>query len=343
MRFDDWPDADRQMWCQLTASGNPLDEAGGLSHLRETTKASLMARYARWLKWLAANDPVALDEVPARRATLARLQAWVQSMAHTRPMSQLACIDGVLRILTEAAPEADWTGQYRLRRLLKRLAGHGDPSRKAGRILSSKVLLDTALKLAGPGADEATTPLEAAKRRRDGAMLALLTMIPLRRRTLVGLTIGESVLTSGRDLIIALSGEITKNGLSWEAPVPDLIAPVIKRYIAEVRPYLMRRSRLRHSAFWVDDRGRPYTEHYFGLRIATVTKRLTGRRIPPHFFRDAAATTLVRLSPESARLVRPLLGHAGFGTAERHYIHAQTIEAGRNYAAVIEALRKGQA
>ncbi|MDG1128829.1 MAG: hypothetical protein P8N68_06980, partial [Paracoccaceae bacterium] len=61
-----------------------------------------------------------------------------------------------------------------------------------------------------------------------------------------------------------------------------------------------------------------------------------------HLFRDAAATTLARISPESARLIRPVLAHSGSRTAERHYIHAQTIEAGRDYVAVVQRLKKGR-
>ncbi len=54
------------------------------------------------------------------------------------------------------------------------------------------------------------------------------------------------------------------------------------------------------------------------------------------------ATALTRLSPESARLIRPVLAHSGFRTAEQHYIHAQTIDAGRDYAAVVQRLKKGR-
>ena len=69
-------------------------------------------------------------------------------------------------------------------------------------------------------------------------------------------------------------------------------------------------------------------QDYIGSRIGTLTLQMTGKRVPPHFFRDAAATTLARMSPQSARLIRPVLAHAGFKTAERHYIHARTIDAG---------------
>jgi integrase len=71
-------------------------------------------------------------------------------------------------------------------------------------------------------------------------------------------------------------------------------------------------------------------------------RRLPHRSDATHLFRDAAATTLARILPESARLIRPVLAHSGFQTAERHYIHAQTIEAGRDYAAVVQRLKKGR-
>jgi len=54
--------------------------------------------------------------------------------------------------------------------------------------------------------------------------------------------------------------------------------------------------------------------------------------------RDAAATTASRASSEAARLIRPLLGHATYATAEKHYIHAQGIESGRDYAALVARL-----
>jgi integrase len=79
---------------------------------------------------------------------------------------------------------------------------------------------------------------------------------------------------------------------------------------------------------------------YIKTRIPDVTERDLGIRISPHLFRDMAVTTLVRSSPEDARLTRPLLAHASYGIVERHYNHAKGIEAGRDYAAVIDGLRR---
>lgn len=74
--------------------------------------------------------------------------------------------------------------------------------------------------------------------------------------------------------------------------------------------------------------------------MSNVTEKLTGVRVSPHLFRDTAATTLARSSPDAARLIKPVLAHASGGTAERHYIQANSIEAGRDYADVISRLKR---
>lgn len=337
----EWPAADRAMWSALVRPGGPLDDQGALVHLRSTSLASLEFRYGRWLRWLLTTCPEGIAEPPAQRATMARLSAWLEALEHVAPMTRLMFVSGTLRVLRAAAPELDWQPHRRLEAFLKHAAGRGSQQRKVGRILSSDVLLEAGLRHAGSNADMAMTPLEAAKRRRDGAMIAMLALMPMRRRAFASLELGQSIHLLPEEIVVALPEELTKTGVAWEAPVPDQVAPALRRYIGEVRPWLMARSGADHDHLWVGDRGRPYNLDFFGARLAELTQRLTGVRVPPHFFRDAAATTLSRLSPEAARLIRPVLAHSGFRTAERHYIHAQGIEAARDYAALIGRLKRG--
>lgn len=114
--------------------------------------------------------------------------------------------------------------------------------------------------------------------------------------------------------------------------MPDAAATPLRRYLHTARPYLMARGGQRHDRLWVGDNGRPMSAAMVGIRIAQTTERVTGKRISPHLFRDAAATTLARSSPGDAALIRPLLGHSSDQTVARHYIHAGSIEAGRAYA-----------
>ena len=257
-------------------------------------------------------------------------------------MSKLMFVSGTLRVLRAAAPEMNWRPQRRLEGSLKRAAGRGSPERKRGRVLSSAVLLDAGIKLAGSQADAATTELNAAKRRRDGAMIAMLALMPMRRRSFAGLRLGHSIHVTENEILVALPEEMTKTGLPWEARVPAQVAPLLRRYLSETRPWLMARGGHHHDYLWVGDRGAPFFGlNHFGNRIAAITTQITGVRVPPHFFRDAAATTLARISPEAARLIRPVLAHSTLGTAERHYIQAGSIEAGRDYAAVVKRMKRG--
>ena len=167
----EWPEEDREMWRALISAGNPLDDMGALAHLRSTSLKSLIANYGRWIAWLRDTDAAALALPPSARATMPRLTAWLDGLAHTRPMTRLAFVSGALRVLRAAAPDADWTRQRRLEAMLKSAAGRGTPERKAGRILDSSVLLDAGLRLAGPGGrrgDDAAQGREMAARRRDG-------------------------------------------------------------------------------------------------------------------------------------------------------------------------------
>jgi integrase/recombinase XerD len=338
-----WPSADREMWHALTRAGGPLDEAGALAHLRPASQDTLRTRYGRWIAWLRDADGAALALPPSKRASMTRLMAWLEALAHTTPMSRLMFVTGTLRVLRAAAPEADWTAQRRLEAVLRSAAGRGTPERKRGRVLASAVLLDAGLRYAGPEAEAATTALEAAKRRRDGAMIAMLALLPMRRRAFVNLELGRSIHLCEDGIVVALPEELTKTGVPWEAPLAEPAAALLRRYVGEVRPWLMARGGTQHDYLWVNDRGQRYDTNCFGARLGDLTRRLTGVRVPPHLFRDAAATTLARMSPDSARLIRPLLGHAGFRTAQRHYNHARGIEAGRDYAALVARLKKEKA
>jgi len=342
LSFDQWPEADRSMWIYLTTARDMFDDAGALSHLSERSLRHLQATYGQWLCWLQSQHPAVLDMRPSRRATPEMLTHWLTALAHTQLITQRNGITVILRILQAVEPEADWTLQNRLRTYLHRVAGTGGGQRKRGRILSSGVLFDAGLREATDTAAAATTELSAMKARRDGTLIAFLALMPIRRRALAGLELGVSLLRAGDWLHVALPLDLTKTGKPWDAQVPDALTPLMLTYLDHVRPWFIARGGMQTDIVWVMDDGRPFDPNYLGMKIGKITQRLTGVSISPHLFRDAGATTLVRDAPESARLARGLLGHSDFRTAERYYIHATAIEAGRSHAAVVQNLQKGR-
>lgn len=235
--LSDWPVQDRDMWLNLQIEGGPLDDCGALSHLRATSLKTLELRYARWLQWLINSDAEAITLPPARRGTLPRLSAWLRDLSHTRPMTQLMFIDGVLRILSASDPAQDWSAQRKLKAGLKRAAGRGDRDRKLGRVLSSEVLFRAGLILATGHAEAAPTPLRGMMCLRDGTMIAMLALMPMRRRAFAGLRIGTSLYVAADTMTVALPGDLTKSGQPWEADVPQSVEPLVRRYVNEARPF----------------------------------------------------------------------------------------------------------
>ena len=203
------------------------------------------------------------------------------------------------------------------------------------------MLLQAGCDLADLGAAPDISTFEGARRLRDGAMLAFLTLMPIRRRSFTFLDMDGAIRVGKTTITVTLSEEMTKTGVPWEADAPEPLAVLLLRYMSDARPFLIARTSEPHNFLWVSDTGRPYAYGYLGRRITELTEKMTGVRVPPHFFRDAAATTLARQSPEDAHLIRALLGHSGFRTAERHYNHARAIDDGRAYASLIAGMKKG--
>ena len=111
-------------------------------------------------------------------------------LAHLAPMSRLSYVDSLLRVLRAVAPDRDWQIQGRLLQTLRIAACHHHGDRKVGRIPSSAVLLEAALNLATTKADGATKELQRLIHRRDGAMMAMLTLMSMRKRAFVELELG---------------------------------------------------------------------------------------------------------------------------------------------------------
>ena len=336
-----WPEADKAVWADLTAPGDALDQGGALSHLRATSQAGLIKRYGRWLEYLYQVHPETISERPAWRATPERVRDWCASLEHIAPPTRLTYVNGALQVLREAEPENDWRLQCRLLKSLTREVRRWDSPRKIGRIFPGPVLLEAACDLAGPTAAAANTPLNAALMRRNGTMIALFTLAPIRLRSFSELTLGRSVLVTQKQITLVLSGDMTKNHLPWEVLAPPALETLLREYIHEVRPWLMRNLERPHDALWVGRMGEPYSYRTIANTIPAATCRQLGVPVSPHLFRDAAATTIAQMAPENVLSIAPILGHSSSGIVERHYNHATAIEAGRDYAKVITELTEG--
>jgi integrase/recombinase XerD len=186
------------------------------------------------------------------------------------------------------------------------------------------------------------TPIRMADaiRYRDGLMIALLAFIPLRRKNLAALEIGQHLIREGDGwFIIVPRTEIKKNSSSVEAAIPELLVPYLATYLETIRPRMLRRPTC--NALWVSPSGGALSYSAIWPIVTRHTVRRLGIRIAPHDGRDAGATTWAIAAPDQIGIARDLLGHSDLRTT-RHYNRARGIEASRAHALVIKGLRRRQ-
>jgi len=334
-----WPDADRNAFTALFAEGGLLDDQGPLAHWRAPSREAMKRQYGYWLGWVTQAEPEALVVDPVARATPQRLRAWLASMEGLAPATLLGRAGTVVRLCRSIDPDRRWTAHQAILSGLHRAAKHRGSPRKTGRILSSDVLFDAGARLVRENEGPITHP-DQAVRLRDGAVICLLALMPMRRRALSELALGTSLYVEGEQMMVCLDGAMTKNGQPWEATVPDMLREMLAIYLQVGRPALAARGSGNHDALWLGRNGVPVSVNQFTRAIQIRTKSLIGVRVSPHLFRDAAATTLARASSSSARMIKPILGHSTTRIAEGHYIQADTVAAGRRLATALDDLRK---
>lgn len=333
IKIDEWPQSDRAAWDALLAPGSLLRPGGAFAALRPATVWSYEQCYGHWLSYCRRNGVDLEPLSPADRLTDARLLSWVEEMADLADTTRHTRLVGLMRVITCIAPDA-------ARPLLRNLCRHAEwkarrqiRRRKIGRVLPTGDLLQAGLRHLD--AVEGVSFRDAA-RFRDGLMVALLALVPMRIGNFRDLEIGRSFLIreSGFDLVLDASE--AKGHRTIEVEVPEQLRAHMARYLTTFRPILIARADTPHPFLWANNWGRHYSYGNLGARISRLTKAMLGVDISPHLFRDAAATTIARTVPAQARAIAGVLGHSSLRTADRYYNQAKCLDASRSYTAIIE-------
>ncbi len=115
------------------------------------------------------------------------------------------------------------------------------PRSKYGRLVLTEVLVEAGLALIHEAeCSEHMTKLRRACQARDGLMVALLALCPIRRKNFAALEIGGSFAQIKDQWWILLAASDTKERRADERAVDELLTPVIDRYVTEHRPILAR-------------------------------------------------------------------------------------------------------
>lgn len=353
MPMDRWPQRDLSAWAAATASADFMSDDGLAAAWRPATRRSAIGAYGRWLSFLKSRDWLDSVPLPADRMSPVTLGAYLallkeRGCATVTIASYVAVLEMVFKAI---APGSNWSW---LRRGQARLQGKAQPTRnKRGRLVPVVELVGLGVDLmrqADAMASPGDVSLAAALAFRDGLIIALLAMRPLRQGNFISIEIGRHLVVTGDGYRIQFAGAETKNHRPLEFTFPQEILADLRRYLEVYRPVLISTRQHRGASrsqqlpaagdrLWVTQYGTPFRPATLWGALEKRTTERFSHFINPHSFRDAVATDIATNDPEHVRIAAQILGHSDFATTEKHYIHAQAHVARSRYHDLIQSMR----
>jgi len=190
MRVKDWPEQDRRSWLVACVPADPLAEnVGARSNHSTASNRKAEKGYGRWLTFLFRYEPTALVQAAADRITPERVRAYIESLAALGNGSAtiLARLQELGEVAKVMGPDRQWKF---LSRLSSKIRAKHVPARSKVNLRLSDELLDLGFNLMERSGEFAG--LGAAILYRDGLMISLLSLVPLRRRNMAGLRLGKT-------------------------------------------------------------------------------------------------------------------------------------------------------
>jgi integrase len=343
--LDAWPEADRQAWAAALAPGDVLDAGAAAAGWRPPSRRNAIQAWGHYLTWLARTGQLAPDKGLAQRVTPERLVGYVGALRArgNAPDTVLHRLDTLDLFLHAADPQAERGGPKRLLLRLRAEAGGAGRRGKRLRLQASHDLFALGCRLMARAAAEpqALPRQRAAVAYRNGLIIALLAARPLRLRNFVALELGRHLVRTGQGWRIVVPGPETKTGRPLELPFPEVLVPMLERYLAVHRPALAQRAPdgAGGQALWLSAVGRPLHAATLAFHVAALTRAAFGRPVNVHLFRDCAAISLAIEDPAHVRIAAEMLGHSSLATTERHYNLARGQEAATRWHQMLEKMR----
>jgi integrase/recombinase XerD len=340
LSFANWPAEDRDRWEAAFKIADRFDESSYGAHLAPATRKARRESYGRFLGFISAIHPNRLTAPPQARIDRSIVAEYVDWRRRSGEVTSLAADLGHLRdALRLICPNTDWSW---LSTIIKHLATTAPRSSGKYHQITSERLYLLGIELM----DRAIADAEAAKRinktcaflYRDGLVIAVLALIPLRSRTLAALRTGQHLFKTGDSWALDIPAADTKTRRALDFPVSRGMSARIDLYLEQFRNRIPGAEK--HTGLWPSNKSCPMCSIGIYLAVRKRTRKAFGFGVNLHRFRHAAASLWSSQDPVNVRGVKDLLGHASFGTTEKHYIMAQSRLAGRALAQAIDTVRK---
>ena len=223
--------------------------------------------------------------------------------------------------------------------LEKDLALDMRPRSKADRLVLSEVLVECGLTLMAEAEGCATlSDLAKARQFRNGLMVAMLAMHPIRLKNFASLEIGRNFVNIDGSWWITLGAAETKENRPDERRIDETIAPALSKYLGKYRPALSRKDG-QSGALWLSSNdSQPMTYHAVAAAVERTTRMAVGVGISPHMFRTSAASSAAVYADQNPHLASALLHHRDKRVTEEHYNRASSLSAAKAFGQLIKEL-----
>ncbi len=216
------------------------------------------------------------------------------------------------------------------------------PRSKSDRWVLTEFLVEAGLALITEAENShKMSKLGQARQVRNGLMVAMLAMHPVRLKNFAVLEIGRSLVEIKGSWWIVLSASETKEDRPDERRIDDLLKPALDRYLKKYR-LLLAGADQSTAALWLSSNdGNPMTYDGVARAITETTRSTVGVAVSPHLFRTATASSAAIHGGENPYLASALLHHTDHRVTEAHYNRASSLSAGQSYREIIQGYIKG--
>jgi integrase len=335
--LNEWPAAHRETWEEVCRPGLRLRKGGAASRYAEVSREDFVRRYGAFLDFLQRSGLLDPSTGPAAQVTPQNVEFYIAELkARVRSVTVWNCIYKLRMAARLLDPKADFAW---LSEIEQDLALVMEPRSKFDRVVLAERLVEAGLTLVTEAEASSRYPFKRAIGIRNGLIIALLAVCPIRIKNYAALEIGTTFREEQGTWWITLPYGSTKTEVADQRPVPDYLNHAMELYLTESRPVLIG-SRPATDSLWISSRtGRRYTTKNLGTRISNITLETVGVDVSPHLFRTAAATTAACYGTDMPYLASAVLSHTNSRDTEKHYIRTTTLHAAKDYAAILRRRR----
>lgn len=330
---EEWPAADRDAWHKACRRGSRFAPGRPASRLADVSRADYANRYGAFFGFLQRTRRLDIATEAGGQINPANVEAYLADLkGRVSTGSAYNAVSKLRRVGKIIAPAIDWKWLNELEQDLRLVA---TPRPKFDRLVMTDRLVEAGLTLMVESNTFAHTPVARAKGIRNGLMIAILAVCPIRLKNFAALEIGRTFREIEGSWWIVLPAKDTKTRRADERRLPGFLKTYIDLYLSQARPVLFRPNAPTND-FWLSTvSGRPMLKKAIGTLVSKITLETLGVDVSPHLFRTAAASTAATYGGSLPHLASALLNHTDPRITEEHYNRASSMSAAETFADIV--------